>query len=410
MASDLEVWLDSDLTQSLTRVGTLSNDRGGIRIAYDSAWLSSPLSLLMDPSLTLDQAPFFPKAEAGIFGVLLDSSPDRWGQTLMRLREVLEAKNVGRKPSNLYAWDFLVGVQDSSRQGALRFRLAGENGFISANPITIPPFKSLPELAAAARQLSSKRIDDLVSLEQWVSVVAACGASLGGTRPKANFLAADQTNWIAKFPADDDEIDVGAWEGLTQLLAVRAGVVMPRAETVRLGGSHHTFCVHRFDRSPRGRVFYASAMSMLRAEQGEGVSYLDLAQFLQTNGSPEHLYGDLAQLFRRVTFNIAIGNRDDHLRNHGFLMSQQGWRLAPAFDVNPVPHLAAHALNIDDQDNRPSLQTLIDTAFYYGLGDRQALQIIDEVLGVVGDWRAVAERMQLRNSEVELMGTVILAF
>ncbi len=410
MSSDLEVWLDSDLVSSMTRVGTLSNDRGTVRFVYDSAWLDHPLSFMIDPSLTLDKSPFFPRPEQGNFGIFLDSSPDRWGQTLMKRREALEAKDAGRKPRNLYAWDFLVGVQDVTRQGALRFRLAGSTDFVSNHPMAAPPVTSLRELSEVAHALSSKHINDLVALKRWLSVLVAPGSSLGGARPKANFLETDKTSWIAKFPAMDDDLDVGAWEGLTHALALNAGVNMPPAKTIKFGADHRTFCVRRFDRSPAGRVFYASAMTMLQADQSEGASYLDIAQFLQISGSPEHQGSDLAQLFRRVAFNIAIGNRDDHLRNHGFLMTKDGWRLAPAFDVNPNPHKATHVLNIDESDNRPNLQSLFDSAPWYGLSDSQAAQIIDEVLEAVSGWRAVASRMQIPNAEIETMESVILAF
>lgn len=410
MTDGLEVWLDCDLVAGLTRVGTLSNDQGAIRFTYDSGWLENPLCFMIDPLLTLDQAPFFPRPEAGNFGVFLDSSPDRWGQTLMKRREALEAKDAGRKPRNLYAWDFLVGVQDVTRQGALRFRIAGEQDFVGNHPMAAPPVTSLRELAEVARQLTSKRIDDLDSLKRWLSVLVAPGSSLGGARPKANFLETDKSSWIAKFPAMDDDFDVGAWEGLTHSLAIQAGVIMPAAKTVRLGADFHTFCIQRFDRNPKGRVFYASAMTMLQAEESEGASYLELAQFLQVSGAPEHQEADLAQLFRRVAFNIAVGNRDDHLRNHGFLLTKHGWRLAPAFDINPNPHKATHVLNIDDQDNRPNLESLYRTGFFYGLSDSKAYEVIDEVLTAVANWRDVARHMQISSAEVEVMDSVILGF
>jgi serine/threonine-protein kinase HipA len=250
----------------------------------------------------------------------------------------------------------------------------------------------------------------LVALKRWLSVLVAPGSSLGGARPKANFLEADKTAWIAKFPAMDDDIDVGAWEGLTHALAINAGVNMPTAKIVNFGTGFHTFCVQRFDRSAAGRVFYASAMTMLHADQSEGASYLDIAQFLQANGASDHQENDLAQLFRRVAFNIAVGNRDDHLRNHGFLMTKDGWRLAPAFDVNPNPHKATHVLNIDEHDNRPDIQSLIDTAYFYGLSDANSQDIVDEVLVAVAEWRTFAKRMQISSAEVETMASVILAF
>ena len=187
-------------------------------------------------------------------------------------------------------------------------------------------------------------------------MLVAPGASLGGARPKANFADSDGSLWIGKFPARDDDRDVAAWEFVAHTLAGQAGVEVPPARLVRLNNAFHTFCVQRFDRVGNVRRFYASAMTLLRKEHSEGTSYLELAQFLRDAGDAQHVSTDLAQLFRRVAFNVAIGNRDDHLRNHGFLLGQTGWRLAPAFDVNPNVDKADHVLNIDDTDTAQALQ------------------------------------------------------
>ncbi len=361
----LEVWLDCDLGPPCL-VGTLAHDRGQIRFHYERVWLRDARAFALDPDLSLDEAPFFPKPELGNFGIFLDSSPDRWGQTLMKRREALQAKDEKRTPRTLYAWDFLIGVQDFTRQGALRFRLAGTEEFLGNEKMAAPPITTLRELEAVAYQLSSRRIDDLEALRKWLSVLVAPGASLGGARPKANFTEADGSLWISKFPARDDDRDVGAWELVAHGLALKAGVDVPAAKAVRLNNEFHTFCVQRFDRANGTRRFYASAMTLLRKEQSEGTSYLELAQFLRGKGDGAHTDADLEQLFRRVAFNVAIGNRDDHLRNHGFVLGATGWRLAPAFDVNPNIDKAEHVLNIDDADNRPSLQTVLTTAAFTG--------------------------------------------
>ena len=397
----LEVWLDCDLGPPCL-VGTLAHDRGQIRFHYERVWLRDARAFALDPDLSLDEAPFFPKPELGNFGIFLDSSPDRWGQTLMKRREALQAKDEKRTPRTLYAWDFLIGVQDFTRQGALRFRLAGTEEFLGNEKMAAPPITTLRELEAVAYQLSSRRIDDLEALRKWLSVLVAPGASLGGARPKANFTEADGSLWIGKFPARDDDRDVGAWELVAHSLALKAGVDVPAAKAVRLNNEFHTFCVQRFDRANGTRRFYASAMTLLRKEQSEGTSYLELAQFLRGKGDGAHADADLEQLFRRVAFNVAIGNRDDHLRNHGFVLGATGWRLAPAFDVNPNIDKAEHVLNIDDADNRPSLQTVLTTATFYGLTEERGKQIVEEVASAVDGWESLARQAGIARGDVEL--------
>jgi serine/threonine-protein kinase HipA len=404
----LEVWLDVDFLDGMHKVGMLSHDRGQVRFSYDSAWLNHPACFMLDPDLSLDAAPFFPNPTAGNFGVFLDSSPDRWGQTLMKRREALEAKDDKRQARTLYAWDFLIGVQDATRQGALRFRHAGTTEFLAAHRLPAPPVTSLRELEAIAREITNKHITDLDALRRWLAVLVAPGASLGGARPKANFTDEDGSLWIAKFPARDDDRDIGAWEGVVHALASEAKIIMPPARMMQFSNGHHTFCVKRCDRSGRGRIFYASAMTMLKKEQSEGTSYLEIAQFLQNNGSHVTLRADLEQLFRRVIFNIAVSNRDDHLRNHGFLLGPKGWRLAPAFDVNPNIDKAEHVLNIDDSDNRPGLDTASATAGWYGLDTHHAEKIAEEILSAVAKWQSVAKRIGISNAEIELMGSAFV--
>ena len=402
MSHSLEVWLDADLVTQALQVGALSHDRSQIRFAYEDAWLRHPLRFALDPDLSLDSGSFHPSPEQGNFRVFDDSSPDRWGQTLMKRREALAAKDESRAPRVLRAWDFLVGVQDFTRQGALRFRRRGETEFLASHKLPAPPVTSLRELEAVARELSGKRIDDLNALRRWLAVLVAPGASLGGARPKANFTEADGSLWIAKFPARDDERDIGAWEGIVHWLAASAGITVPPCKVLRLGKDHRTFCVQRFDRSAGRRRFYASAMAMLRKDRSEGTSYLEIAEFLQQQGARGSVRQDLAQLFRRVAFNVAVGHRDDHLRNHGFILTQTGWRLAPAFDMNPIIDKAEHVLDIDESDNRPDLRTVIGTAGWYQLTNAQGRSIVDEVVAVTSQWRAAAARAGIARADVEL--------
>jgi serine/threonine-protein kinase HipA len=278
------------------------------------------------------------------------------------------------------------------------------------NKLAAPPVASLSQLAAVAHEITNKNINDLDALRKWLSVLVAPGASLGGARPKANFTDNDGSAWIAKFPARDDGYDVGAWEGVVHNLAEKAGVDVPTARVIRFGKGHHTFCVKRFDRTKAGRRrFYASAMTALRKTESEGSSYLDLAYHLQTTGSPTKIKSDLEQLFRRVVFNVAASNRDDHLRNHGFIMSPDGWELSPAFDINPNVNKVDHVLNLDDSDNRPSIDTVLCTAVFYGLNEAEARAIISHVVGVVRGWRMEATKAGISRAEIEEMSSAFAA-
>jgi len=406
MAAQLEVWIDCELTAK-QRIGTLHHDRDQVWFVYEKAWLQDALAFAIDPQLTLDEAPFFPRPEVGNFGIFLDSSPDRWGQTLMKRREALDAKEQGRRPKNLYAWDYLIGVQDFTRQGALRFRIPGTETFLGAEKMSAPPVTSLRELQAIAIELTKKRIDDLDALKRWLAVLVAPGASLGGARPKANFQDRDGTLWFAKFPAHDDDRDVGAWEYVAHKLAAKAGVVVPEARVKRLNSDYHTFCARRFDRAGSARQFYASAMTLLNKDSSEGASYIELAQALRANGNGPTVARDLGQLFRRVAFSVAVGNRDDHLRNHGFILSKGGWQLSPAFDMNPNVDKTEHVLAIDDADPRPSLATVLSTAAFYDLTADAAAQVIDEVVQAVKPWRKVARDCGISAVDIE---TTAVAF
>lgn len=406
----LEVWIDTDFIGEMIKVGTLAHDRGHVRFSYDKGWLAHPSCFDIDPDLSLDDSTFHPNPEVGNFGIFLDSSPDRWGQTLMKRREALEAKDEKRSPRNLYAWDFLIGVQDLTRQGALRFKQEGADGFLSSNKLSAPPITMLQELETIAKELTSKRIDDLDALRRWLKVLVAPGASLGGARPKANFTETDGSIWIAKFPAKDDDRDIGAWEGVVHKLAVDAKIDVPPAKVLKFSGDYHTFCVKRFDRHNGKRVFYASAMTMLKRADSEGASYLDIAQFLMTGGAKTHIGFDLEQLFRRIVFNVAVGNRDDHLRNHGFVLTKAGWRLSPAFDVNPNIDKADHVLNLDDIDNRPNMESVMSTADLYELSNTRAQQIAEEVISVVKNWKKKAKSAGIANAEIELMEAAIMQF
>lgn len=404
---ELEVYLDGVLAPRAAepvRVGHLFHQRGRIWFRYDRNWIATPAAFNLDPRLQLAAGDFHPDATHSNFGAFLDSSPDRWGQKLMDRREQLAAKVEGRRPRALYAWDYLIGVQDLTRMGSLRFRKPGQDMFLDHHPLPAPPVADLRMLEEIASRIASREpIKDLDQLGHWLAVLVAPGASLGGARPKANFRAVDGSLWIAKFPSRDDHRDEAAWEMLVHRLAAAAGVNVPPARLEQFASPFHTFCVRRFDREANGRrVFMSSAMTSLGKQDGTEGSYLELAEFLQSRGPSEALIQeDLRQLYRRAVFNVLVGNRDDHLRNYAFILTAEGWRLSPAYDMNPSSDKETHVLLLDEATSVPYLEPVLATCKYYGLDEAGAHMIVDEVVAAVEQWRDVAAQMRISRADVE---------
>ena len=242
----------------------------------------------------------------------------------------------------------------------------------------------------------------MTQLRQWLKILVAPGASLGGARPKANLSEAGDL-WIAKFPAADDDRDVALWEKLLHDMASACGINVPLSRVQRLGHTYHTFMVKRFDRENGARRFFTSAMTLLNKTDQEPATYLDLAQFISEQGSPAHIGDDLRELFVRVAFNMATANRDDHLRNHGFILTPSGWRLSPAYDMNPSVKKDEHVLGIDEGIHEPSLEALLDTAIYYKLSNIDAALLIQKVLAVVATWKARAKALGIAAADVHEM-------
>lgn len=389
------------------QVGSLARELGGgkgvISFEYEPEWVAAENAFPIDPSLPLYEGEQYPPAMPGIFA---DAAPDRWGRTLLERREAQVARREERRPRNLDDWDFLLGVDDRTRMGALRLASAGGGGerFLADEPLSVPPLARLRDLEHWAREVEAGAGGELSDEEQWLAMLVAPGSSLGGSRPKANYLDEGEF-WIAKFPSREDRHDVGAWEHLVSLLAARAGVDVPETRLLRLGSSYRTFCVRRFDRRDGRRRLYASAMTLTGRRDHEDASYLDIARAITELGEPIAIVEDLRQLFRRVVFNVLTANRDDHLRNHGFLRSVGGWRLSPAFDVNPTPQKHEHALALDESLRTPDLQVLRETAPYYRLSAADAATIVDEVGAVVAGWREQARRIGLAGDELERIGS-----
>lgn len=405
----IDVCLDADIVEKLCRVGTLFHTTGHghsvFSFAYDPEWLRRPNTFEIDPDLQLHGAEIYPNQPAGVFRIFTDSAPDRWGRLLLDRRETLKAREEKRQAWALTEWDYLLGVHDSCRMGALRFRRDGDSPFLDNDRhLAAPPVASLRELEAASLALEAPDADDQPEFLQWLTALLAPGSSLGGARPKANFTDPDGALWIAKFPSREDRRDIGAWEMVVHQLAKAAGINVPDTQLLSLGSRHRTFASRRFDRLANGkRRFFVSAMTLLNRQDGENASYLELAEFLSTRGSPTHKKADLRELWTRVVFNILVSNRDDHLRNHGFMLSEDGWRLAPAYDINPNIERSHHQLAIDASDPTPDVELALSTIEFYGLNSSHAGKILQGVRNAAAKWKTVATSQRLSRAEIELV-------
>ena len=411
----LDVLLNDDLLGGEVRVGTLSRRQGpkghAIVFEYDPGWLArtKPVrSFALDTELLLTPGRHYAAAGAEhLTAAFQDCSPDRWGALLMRQREAMEAKDEGRRPRTLTAWDYLVGVSDEGRMGAIRLRERGATTCLDGRSLSAPPVTELRTLEGLAGRVEEGWEDLTGDEARWLSQLIAPGSPLGGARPKATFRDLDGSLWIAKFPSTQDTYDVGLWELIIRQLACGAGVVMPDARAVSLSRRGHTFAVKRFDRTAMSRRCYASAMNLLGGAESEGYSYIDICDLISRQGSLSRIDEQLEQLFRRVVFGVLVGNRDDHLRNHGFLRAADGWELSPAFDINPSTAKKEHVLCIDESDPRPSTDSALNTAEYYRLTTVRAEEIIEEVRDAVARWKDVARSQGAKASEISDMATSI---
>jgi serine/threonine-protein kinase HipA len=376
--------------------------RDSATFEYDDDWLGRPDRFALEPALQLGPGPFHTSADKPIFGAIGDSAPDRWGRVLMRRAERRRAQRAGETPRTLREIDYLLMVNDEARQGALRFAREPGGPFLAADDVTpIPPLVELPRLLSAAENVVGNSDSD-----EDLRLLLAPGSSLGGARPKASVRDRDGSLVIAKFPHKDDEIDIVCWEAVALILANKAGIPVPdwRMEAV---GDKSIILLRRFDRINGQRIPFLSAMSMLGATDNETRSYLEFVDALRQHGAtPKE---DMHMLWRRIVFNVLISNTDDHLRNHGFLYDgPDGWRLAPAYDLNPVPvdikpRVLATAIDLDD--STASMDLALDVAAYFELEDAEARKIAREVGQTVSGWRKVATRIGLASGQIDRMAS-----
>jgi serine/threonine-protein kinase HipA len=369
---------------------------------YDKSWLENRVQFSLEPALQLGPGPYHTGNDVPMFGAIGDSAPDRWGRALMRRMERRRADRENQTPRTLFEMDYLLLVDDQTRAGGLRFKMEETGPFLRESaPDRIPPLIALPKLLAA-----SERVIDDDETDEDLRLLIAPGSSLGGARPKASVREKDGRLAIAKFPRKDDEISTVLWEFVALQLAVKAGIYVA-AGRVEWIVKKPVLIVDRFDRASARRIPFLSAMSMLAAKDNETRSYLELADTLRRYGAAPR--DDLEALWRRIVFNILISNTDDHLRNHGFLYAgANGWRLSPAYDLNPVPtDVRPRVLTtaINEADGSASLDLALTVAGYFDVDDGKARKIVSEVGQAVKRWRSVATKAGIKDNEIDRLAS-----
>lgn len=409
----IKIWVyaDWDFVDEIQLLGCLTSQRVRgkevFSFEYSETWVKNqnPI-LLLDPHLGFYKGKQYLPEEKNNFGIFLDSSPDRWGRLLMRRREYWQAKLEGRNEKTLLESDFLLGVFDGHRMGGIRFKLHEEGPFLNdQKKMATPPWTSLRELEYASLQLEREDAINDSEYTQWLNILIDPGSSLGGARPKASVMDDQGNLWIAKFPSSHDEKNTGAWEFVLHDLAKACGIKVPEAQIQKFSSKHHTFLSKRFDRTiEQRRIHFASAMTLLGLQDGvdhlEGVGYLDLVGFIMQH-SP-NAKEDLEQLWRRLVFNILVSNTDDHLRNHGFILLENGWRLSPAYDMNPNEMGTGLTLNISLNSNELDISLALETAHFYQLKNSVSENILFEMKREISKWRNVAKQFGISYGEMEL--------
>jgi len=382
--------------------GRVRKNKEGATFEYADAWQENPNRFSLEPALKLGPGPFHTTADAAMFGAIGDSAPDRWGRVLMKRMASRRAEREGKAPRTLYEMDYLLLVDDEARAGALRFAETEGGRFLAQEEAKrIPPLMALPKLLSA-----TEHVIDETDTDEDLQLLFAPGSSLGGARPKASVREKDGHLAIAKFPRRNDETNTVIWEAVALALARKAGILVPdaRVETV---GKKPVLLLRRFDRDGKRRIPFLSAMSMLGARDNESHSYLEIVDALRQHGADPK--ADIEALWRRIVFYILISNTDDHLRNHGFLYhGSDGWRLSPAYDLNPVPtdikpRILTTAINQDD--GTASLAMAMSVAKYFELDAAKARVIAKEVGEAVSTWRNEAAHHGVAKGEIDRMAS-----
>lgn len=409
----LYVFADFSWLQAPRLIGELSCDpvrgSGSCSFCYADAWLKDYGTLLLSADLKNYPGQQYTAPGSELFGCFSDVLPDRWGRTLIKRFEELQAQHEQRPLRRLSSFDSLLRIDDLSRMGALRFKEALDGEFLNAGAIRrIPALTGLRELQEASTAIERSEEEHRLPDQRWLEMLLQPGSSLGGARPKASVLDEHKTLYIAKFPSCKDDYNVGLWEHFSHLLAQQAGINTAETRAISAGGRYHTLLSRRFDRCDDGRrIHFASAMTLLGLSDGDnantGKGYLDMVDFIVQNCT--EVERNLCELYRRAAFNICIANTDDHFRNHGFVLTPKGWTLAPAYDMNPTLN-EYQSLLINRSSNKSDVQELLHSCEEYMIEPQEAEQIINEVLAAVSKWRPLALRLGIAKSEQERFAPV----
>lgn len=409
----LYVYADFDWFNDIELIGELGYEslRGSDSYSFKFAdsWIKKYNSIQLSNDLNNYPGIQYTQPNKDIFGCFADALPDRWGRTLLLRREQILAQEENRPVKRLSSFDFLVGIDDFSRMGAFRFKETLDGEFINTtNSLRIPPLTDLRELISASKEIENSENTNNLPEKKWITQLVQPGSSLGGARPKANVVDTERNVYVAKFPSLKDDYDAGLWEHFCHLLAKNAGINTADTKVLAVNEKHHTLLSKRFDRTAEGkRIHFASAMTLLGLNDGDnattGHGYLDIVDFILS--SCTDVDANLCELFRRVAFNICIGNTDDHFRNHGFLLTAKGWTLSPAYDMNPT--LNTHqSLLINSKTNVSDLSVLVNSCDEYMLTAQVAKNIINEVVEAIKDWRIITNKIGISKREISLFENV----
>lgn len=410
----LYVFADFDWLKEPRLVGELSYEslRGSdsYGFCYSNEWLKDYGSLFLSDDLNNYPGQQYTAPDKDIFGCFSDALPDRWGRTLINRREQILAKDEKRPVRRLSSFDYLIGIEDFSRMGGFRFKESMDGDYINASEtLRIPPLTDIRELIAASSEIEKSEEEDQLPEMRWIAQLVQPGSSLGGARPKASVLDENKNLCIAKFPSRKDDYDAGLWEHFSHLLAKKAGINAAETRVISTNDKYHTLLSRRFDRREDGkRIHFASAMTLLGLNDGAnantGNGYLDIVDFIIQNCT--NVEDNLKELYRRVAFNICIGNTDDHFRNHGFLLTVKGWSLSPAYDMNPTVN-EYQSLLISTDSNKADLSILLDGCEDYMLNRKTAENIVLEVVEAVKKWRELVARLDISEREMDMFAGVL---
>lgn len=403
----LYIYADFDWLEKPELIGRLTYERlrgnGTYGFGFDNDWLKNHSDILISEEVG-NFSGFQYSQEEHVFGFVSDTLPDRWGRRLLERKEQTEAIEEKRPKRTLYSYDYLVGIDDSLRMGALRLKKDPDGEFLNSDSrLIIPPLTSIKKLTIAAQEYEKSDEANELPEEKWIRQLAHPGTSLGGARPKANVVDEKEHLWIAKFPSRKDVYDMALWEHLCHMLAKEAGINVAETNLIPAGNDgYHALLSKRFDRTDDGkRIHFASAMTMTGLTDGDnhetGHGYLDIVDFI-IKGCCD-VDENLSELYRRVAFNICVGNSDDHFRNHGFLLTKKGWTLSPAYDLNPTDSMT-QSLLIDNDSNESSLKRLLSACDDYYISSETAKQIISEVTTAIGRWETIAKNLHISNEEM----------